>query len=1088
VTIDEEITERIRTRDLRSLFLDVLGWDQPGIPAFSVEVEGTSFNVATVGQKRGLHVLEFSVDEIPRADVQHRLDLAVSPRAPERVLVFTSDDRQVWRWPEPRKSGGTRLVPQEIRIARPSPGLVQRLAGVRFRFAEEDALTLPAVKDRVRAQFNAEQVTNRFYERFQTQHESLQGSLEGVPDEDLRRWYASLLMNRLVFIYFLQKKGFLNGDREYLRTCLRKVRGFKGDDEFYAFYRTLLLPMFHHGFGSFDHNYPDEQIAAIVGDVPYVNGGIFEEHEIESAHDIAVPDAMFESIFDFFDGFTWHLDDRPHGDPNAINPDVIGYIVERYINLTTTGKKEGGAYYTKEDVTGYMVAATLVPRLLERIIKQTSVNPFVLLQADPVRYVPEAMQHGRDPEGSWHPVPYGAADAWPHPERWIGLAALAHDESLQLPGESWVETLDRRGHVDELITDIRAGQVNAVDELVTRNLDARTLLADVIHNLDSALDVAVAWKETTATRVIDPTCGSGAFLFAALDVLDDVYAALLERARTHLATNDKEARQALGALVATADAHPNDAYYRRKHAALSNLHGLDIMREAVETAKLRLFLALASKLERREEIEPLPDLDFNLRAGNLLVGFFDIDDARTRVGATTFDALGAVDRFIPKAEHVAELRRQFLLAQDADDPAAVLAAKRVLSQALEDVKPDADRTYAAASGVDVESLGYEKWWEDSQPFHWMVEFPQILSGGGFDVVVGNPPYVDQKHVPYTIDGYKTAGLRDIFAPCVERSLQLLHKEGRLALILPISFQFSSRYQVAREVVLAQPCVWTSTYSRNPSALFTAGLGVRNTIIATSPHESAVHTTETRRWQRKAREHLFQTLRYAALDGDARVKAWLPRTGDAAVARLLQSLRRRDDRLGTSVSRKGQCPLGFKVTALYYLPVYTRIPPVYDKELRVVPPPKDSAINFRTKEDQLLAFVLFAGELGLVWWMSTGDDFDVTGQTFKEFPVGLAALDPAREHLLALARELEDAVHVDSNLLFTPYAGLMTGSWDLRRVRQKTREIDRVVLNTIGLREYEPAILRAVARFSKSTGERPGTQRGSGWLEGRQLRA
>jgi hypothetical protein len=74
VTIDEEITERIRTRDLRSLFLDVLGWDQPGIPAFSVEVEGTSFNVATVGQKRGLHVLEFSVDEIPRADVQHRLD------------------------------------------------------------------------------------------------------------------------------------------------------------------------------------------------------------------------------------------------------------------------------------------------------------------------------------------------------------------------------------------------------------------------------------------------------------------------------------------------------------------------------------------------------------------------------------------------------------------------------------------------------------------------------------------------------------------------------------------------------------------------------------------------------------------------------------------------------------------------------------------------------------------------------------------------------------------------------------------------------------------------------------------------------
>jgi hypothetical protein len=370
----------------------------------------------------------------------------------------------------------------------------------------------------------------------------------------------------------------------------------------------------------------------------------------------------------------------------------------------------------------------------------------------------------------------------------------------------------------------------------------------------------------------------------------------------------------------------------------------------------------------------------------------------------------------------------------------------------------------------------------------MLEFPQVLATGGFDVVVGNPPYVDQSHVPYTIEGFRTAGLRDIFAPCVERSLQLLDQNGRLALILPISFQFSSRYQAAREVVLSQPAVWTSTYSRNPSALFTAGLGVRNTILATSPHEPSLHTTETRRWQKEARGHLFQTLRYSALDEAAREKAWLPRTGDAEIAELLQSLRERGDRLGTSVRRDGAHPLGFKVTALYYLPVYTKTPPVYNKQLQIVPPPKDSAIHFGSRDDQLLAFALLAGELGLVWWMSTGDDFDVTGQTLKEFPISLAALAPARERLLDLAKGLEAIAHLDENLLFTPYAGLMTGSWDLRRVREKTREIDRVVLDTIGLRGFEPAILRGVARFAKSTGERPGTQRGSGWLAERQQQA
>ena len=274
-----------------------------------------------------------------RADLQHRLDAEIAQRVPERLLAFSGGSRQVWRWPQPRKSGGIRLVPHEITAGNPPPAIIQRLAGVRFTFSEESSITLPVVKDRVRAQFNAEQVTNRFYERFQQQHTSLQTGLVGIEDELERRWYASVLMNRLMFIYFLQKKGFLDGDRDYLRACLHRIREMRGPNEFYAFYREVLLPMFHHGFGSITHDYPDPEIATMLGNVPYVNGGIFEEHEIESAYEIQVPDTEFERIFDFFDEFRWHLDDREQGDPNAINPDVIGYIFERYINLTTGGQR-----------------------------------------------------------------------------------------------------------------------------------------------------------------------------------------------------------------------------------------------------------------------------------------------------------------------------------------------------------------------------------------------------------------------------------------------------------------------------------------------------------------------------------------------------------------------------------------------------------------------------------------------------------------------------------------------------------------------------------------------------------------------------
>lgn len=814
------------------------------------------------------------------------------------------------------------------------------------------------------ARSDSEQVTNRFHEGFRRQHAALQQAIGGVPEEGLRRWYASLLLNRLMFVCFLQKAGFLGGDRDYLRTCLREARELKGRD---AFYRTLLLPMFHHGFGSFEHAYPDAEIAAVLGDVPYVGGGIFEEHAIESGHEIAVPDAVFDAVFDFFDGFSWHLDDRPHEDPDAVTPDVIGHIFERYINLTSTGKKEGGAYYTKEDVTGYMVAATLVPRLLERIVARTSADPFALLQADPERYVPEAMLHGLS-----HPFSADAEAAWADPSRWNELDALDPDEALQLPGESWVETLDRREHTDALLAAIEAGRVNTVDELISRHLDVRTLLADAIHDLDSADDVRAAWEETTATRVIDPTCGSGAFLFAVLEVLDRVYAALLERART----------LAVDGIVAAADANPNDAYHRRKHAVLSNLHGLDIMREAVETAKLRLFLALVSTLEHKEQIEPLPDLDRNLRAGNLLAG--------------------------------------------------------------------------------------------------SLEFPEILAAGGFDVVVGNPPYVNRRDVSYPIADLATASAPDIYAPSLERSLQLLHPEGRLAFIVPISFQAGKDFAPARRLVSERGPAWISTYSRRPSTLFT-GAGVRSSIVISAAGAPAVYTTETRRWQQKAREILFQTTRYSALGERARRDDLFLRTGDDDLSSLFEALLATGGRLGDSASRDGHYPLGFKAFALYYLSAYAKQPPALDPGRELVAPPADKTIRFATEDERALAFAVLAGELGLTWWMSVADDFNVQSGVVADTPIPLAPL-LENAALLQAARALVQHAHSPANLMFNTYNKMEIGSWDLRRIAARSVRMDRQILQTLGLLEYWPAVRRAVRRFQKSTGESQGVRRGLGWLD------
>jgi hypothetical protein len=94
--------------------------------------------------------------------------------------------------------------------------------------------------------------------------------------------------------------------------------------------------------------------------VPYLNGGIFMPHQVEQLYGktISIPDKAFENLFGFFDAYHWHLDERPLKADNEINPDVLGYIFEKYIN-----QKQMGAYYTKEDITGYISQNTVIPFL-----------------------------------------------------------------------------------------------------------------------------------------------------------------------------------------------------------------------------------------------------------------------------------------------------------------------------------------------------------------------------------------------------------------------------------------------------------------------------------------------------------------------------------------------------------------------------------------------------------------------------------------------------------------------------------------------------------------------------------------------------
>ena len=111
--------------------------------------------------------------------------------------------------------------------------------------------------------------------------------------------------------------------------------------------------------------------------------------------EISIPDEAFENVFRFFDDYTWHLDDRPGKKDNEINPDVLGYIFEKYVN-----QKQMGAYYSKEDITGYIGRNTVIPFLFDAAKKECPVafgsdgGVWRLLRDDPDRYIYPPIGHG----------------------------------------------------------------------------------------------------------------------------------------------------------------------------------------------------------------------------------------------------------------------------------------------------------------------------------------------------------------------------------------------------------------------------------------------------------------------------------------------------------------------------------------------------------------------------------------------------------------------------------------------------------------------------------------------------------------------
>ena len=820
----------------------------------------------------------------------------------------------------------------------------------------------------------------------------------------------------------------------------------------------------------------------LLGRVPYLNGGLFDVHDLEQDNpEIHIPDEAFAQIFDFFDAYQWHLDDRPLRNDNEINPDVLGYIFEKYIN-----QKQMGAYYTNEDITGYISRNTVIPFLFDRAKKECSIafkpggGIWRLLSEDPDRYFHEAVRHGITYDIHTKEVRKKKRDL--PPEIAAGLNDLSNrggwnkpaPRDYALPTETWREHVARRRRYEEIRAKLAAGEVTSIDDLITYNLDIEKFAQDVIAWSEGPELIRAFWKAISQVSILDPTCGSGAFLFVALNILEPIYTACLESMQGFLDDLERskhkhhpEKMRDFRKVLKRVEEHASERYFILKSIIIDNLYGVDIMEEAVEICKLRLFLKLVAQLDSYDQIEPLPDVDFNVRAGNTLVGFTTLKEIQDTF-VTTPDGqqrmlypedVAKLKRIEEDAEIADRAFRQFrdMQTERKMDAVEFTISKTKLRKRLDNLRVELDQNLAGNYGIKVgNNEPYIQWRLSHQPFHWLVEFYGIMHCGGFDVIVGNPPYVEYRRVKkeYQILDYSTKQCGNLYAQVMERSGILMKSGGRFGMIVPLSICSSKRMVSLRSWLLRTfPERYIANFEIFPSKLFEGAFQRVSIVIGTKDKPGQAFISRLHRWYSIEREVLINKIVYTGTFVSSRSKLFF-KIQNKTNSTVLEKLSQAPETISLWCSRGPTKHFVFYLEATnYWAKATTRIP-YYKKNGIVKSPAHSRTFYLDTQEHSTIAMALLNSSLFYLWYISLSDGFHMNDSIVKSFPINNNLLQNV--HLLDVSSKLEKDIKKNS---FTTTRNTKVNLIEVEAFKMSISkpiidEIDRALAKYYGFTEEE----------------------------------
>ena len=491
-----------------------------------------------------------------------------------------------------------------------------------------------------------------------------------------------------MFLYFIQRKGWLDDDTDFLRTFWEFYQNtdVPADSFVDRWLNVLFFEAFNNKFHGGHRQFP-EKIQKALAAAPYLNGGLFTENDLDRAHDFRISDLRFKVIFDFLENYNFTIaEDSPLDKEVAVDPEMIGKVYESLVNVSpeTDERGDAGIFYTPRTEIDLMCRLALVDNL--------------------------AVHMGDGHKSTL----YEAVFAF-EPDEKTAADLRLKDENLWNP-------------LNECLSEI---------------------------------------------AIVDPACGSGSFLVGMLHILDDL--------------RDRADRQ-LG--------HDQFSFDRKKAIIGANLYGVDVMEWACHVAELRLWLALIidadiPRAELQVRNEPLlPHFSFNIRCGDSLV---------QEIGGMNLAQIRADFSGIPRSlkARTTRLKNEKLKFFNNDRTCRYKSEQELKHEELNlfrdlvdahvaDIKKEIDALQELIDGpraqqirldgtieertahqfeleatewrkqIEAMTIDYDRLVEArgalanarTLPFVWDIAFAEIFAEdkGGFDIVIGNPPYVRQENI------------------------------------------------------------------------------------------------------------------------------------------------------------------------------------------------------------------------------------------------------------------------------------------------------------------------------------------------------